>query len=517
MNLAYSYGRVSTDEQASHGYSVDNQKLACKNYAQVLEYEIAGEFFDEGKTGRNTHRDEYQAMMQALDKNPVNAIIVFKLDRIFRSTKDFSNTIELLKKKDVKLLSTAEGDVTGGVLGGILSVLAQHESETIGMRTKAGMNQKFLQGYFPGQAPLGYRNITRDERKIIEPDPTTAPIIKKMFEMYATGQYSQLELCEVMYEKGLRGKRNKTILSPQTLTGIFNSPLYYGWMRWGKQEAKGNHEPLITKSLFDQVQHVLACNNSFLTRKRSRTFLLRGFVYCPIHERRLVADYHDLKSGGVNKTISYYHCSNRGGCKPSYNDTKKLEKQVANLFKQYEFSPEFIELVQTQAKEHIQNSRTHQSDYRRALLDQKRGLTQRRRNIEDLLVDKSLDRDIFKRQYKQLQEELGNIERKVHQLDNEEQVDFSVIEEVLALTRNLHQTYLDAPEFLQRHYLRLFFDKIYVKDKKIVKVSDTPIFSVLKKENKILLRETWGRVREYVRTLFQLYHSNETTLSLGAV
>lgn len=489
MKLAYTYGRVSTEEQAKHGYSPDNQTLVCRNYAEAHGYQVAGEFFDGGKTGKNTKRDEYQEMMLAIHKNPIEAIIVFKLDRMFRSTKDFANTVDLLKAKDIKLYSTAEGDVTGGVLGGILSVLAQHESEQIGFRTKSGMQEKFRQGYYPGKAPLGYRNVIRNERKIIIPDPETAPIIKMMFEMYATGQYSQLELCEIMYEKGLRGNRSKSVLSPQTLTGIFSNTLYYGWMKWGGMEGEGSHKPLITKSLFDQVRHTLACNNSFLIRKRKTSFLLRGFVYCPTHDRRLVAESTDLKSG---KTFSYYHCSNRGGCKPSYWRSEKLENKVANIIKQYEFSGEFIELVRNQAKEHIRDSRKHQSEYRRALQDQKRGLIQKRRNIEDLLVDKSLDRDIFKRQYKQIQEDLTIIDRKVHELDHEEQVDFGVIEEILALTRNLHKTYLDAPDFLKRHYLRLFFDRIYIQDKKIVKICDTPIFRVLKEEQKILLRESWG-------------------------
>lgn len=489
MKLAYTYGRVSTEDQATHGYSPENQKQVCRNYAEANGYQIAGEFFDGGKTGRNTKRDEYQEMMRAIHENPVDAIVVFKLDRMFRSTKDFANTVDLLKEKDIKLYSTAEGDVTGGVLGGILSVLAQHESEQIGMRTQAGMQEKFRQGYYPGKAPLGYRNIFRKERKIIEPDPATAPIIKMMFEMYATGQYSQLELCEIMYEKGLRGNRNKDVLSPQTLTGIFNNSLYYGWMKWGGLEGEGSHKPIITKSLFDQVQHTLACNNSFLIRKRKTSFLLRGFVYCPIHERRLVAE---ISRNNSDKTYSYYHCSHRGGCKPSYWTADKLEKRVANIIKQYEFSDDFIELVRTQAKEHIRNSRKHQSEYRRALQDQKRGLIQKRRNLEDLLVDKTLDRDIFKRQYKQIQTDLTTLDRKIHELDHQEQLDFGVIEEILALTRNLHQTYLDAPDFLKRHYLRLFFDRIYIKDRKIAKICDTPIFRVLKQEQSILLRETMG-------------------------
>lgn len=84
------------------------------------------------------------------------------------------------------------------------------------------------------------------------------------------------------------------------------------------------------------------------------------------------------------------------------------------------------------------------------------------------------------------------IDRQLHELNNKHTIDFSVIDEVLAMTRNLHQSYLDTPDFLKRHYLRLFFERLYIKDKKIVKVVETPIFRVLRQENQLLFRTRLG-------------------------
>lgn len=493
MNLAYVYGRVSTEEQSSHGYSIENQRIVCNSYASANGYKVEGEYFDEGKTGRNTHRDEFQAMMKAIDERPVQAIVIYKLDRLFRSLKDFSRVVEMLRNKGIKLLSVSEGgDVSEGILGKIMAAFAEHESEMIGKRTKGGMHQKFREGYYPGCAPLGYRNITKDERKVIAPDPKAAHLIKEMFRLYATGQYSQGELCEIMYEKGLRGKKGNDMLTPQTLSGIFNNTIYYGWMKWGGLEGKGKHDPLISKETFDQVQFVLSRNNHFLIRKRKRFFVLRGFVYCPIHEKRLTADCHDLKKSSKRKSISYYRCTQRGGCKPSYFETNKLEKKITNEFKKYEFSDDFIEMVKKHAKDHLKSGRRDLRSDKKALHNQKRGIEQKRNRLEDLLVDGLIDRNVYKRQHAQLQEQLVSIERQIHVLDNKHQVDFSVIEEVLAMTRNLHQSYLDAPDFLKRHYLRLFFERIYIKDKKIVKIVETPIFKVLREEQKLLLKMNVG-------------------------
>lgn len=494
MSDCYIYIRVSSEEQVK-GFSIDNQERTCLEYAKSQGYEVKEVFTEKGKSARTSNRPELQRLFKAIETDPPSAVICMKIDRMFRNITDFSKTCKILKKSGIRILSINEGgDVTSSLIGNIFASVAEWESEVNSDRTKAGMQQKFRSGIYPGLAPLGYRNVERNEKKFIEPDPVTAPIIKRMFELYASGQYSQLELCEIMYEKGLRGRRSKQSkqhFSPQTLTGIFNNPIYYGLMRWGGMEGFGKHKPLIDKSLFDQVQHVLTCNKSFLIRKRKTSFVLRGFVFCPVHERRLVAESSDLKSG---KTFSYYHCSKPGGCKPSYFRTEKLERKVANLLKQYEFSEEFIELVRQHAKGYLDNIRKEKQSLKRSLLNQKRGIEQKRNNIEDLVVEGTIDREVYKRQHIQLKEELLKIDKQLHELENQRTVDFSVIEEVLAMTRNLHQTYLDAPDFLKRHYLRLFFDRLYIQDKKIVKIVDTPIFRVLKQEQKILLRESWGRV-----------------------
>lgn len=492
MNDCYIYVRVSSEEQTK-GFSIDNQERVCLDYAKTQGYEVKEVFTERGKSARTENRPELQRLFKAIEADPPSAVICLKIDRMFRNITDFSKTRKKLKKMGIKILSINEGgDVTSGLIGNIFASVAEWESEVNSDRTKAGMQQKFREGIYPGLAPLGYMNVERNERKFIEPHPVDGPIIKRMFELYATGQYSQLELCEIMYEKGLRGRRSKSSkqhFSPQTLTGIFGNPIYYGLMRWGGMEGFGKHEPLIDKSLFDQVQHVATCNNSFLIRKRKNSFLLRGFVYCPIHNRRLLADRNDLKSG---KVVSYYRCSNRGGCKSSYWITQKLERKVANLFKQYEFSSEFIDLVQSHAKEYLQGLRKDKQARKQALLNQKHGIEQKRNNIEDLVVAGTIDREVYKRQHQQLKEDLLKIEKDLHTIANQQDIDFEVIEEVLAMTRNLHQSYLDAPDFLKRHYLRLFFDRIYIQDKKIVKICDTPIFRVLKEEQKILLRESWG-------------------------
>ncbi len=76
----------------------------------------------------------------------------------------------------------------------------------------------------------------------------------------------------------------------------------------------------------------------------------------------------------------------------------------------------------------------------------------------------------------------------IQEIENNANIDINLIEEVLAFTRNIHATYLQAPKYLKRHYLRFFFEKLIVKDKKIEKIVYTPIFSVLQANHAVIIK-----------------------------
>jgi site-specific DNA recombinase len=97
----YIYLRVSTDEQAKEGFSIDNQKRACVEYAKNNGFEIIEIFTDDGRSARTTDRPAFQKMMTAAKEKPVDALIFYKVDRIFRNVGDFSRIRkEFLKNGD---------------------------------------------------------------------------------------------------------------------------------------------------------------------------------------------------------------------------------------------------------------------------------------------------------------------------------------------------------------------------------------------------------------------------------
>lgn len=389
----------------------------------------------------------------------------------------------------VKLLSVCEGDVSDGLIGNIFASVAEWESEVNGQRTRDALMQKFRDGWQPTPPPIGYRSVGGDrERKTCEPDPHVAPIIKELFELYATGNYSILEVQDWLAEKNILS-RTGTGLGHSVINNILKNPFYYGLIRWHGKSKIGNHAPIIKKDLFDTCQYVLAKHRDFLLRRRVHDFLLRGFIYCAECGQRYTAEWHfdEKKFKSRGGKIGYYHCPkrDRNNCPSPYVEMNDLEKQVAEQFKNLQFSEEFINLVLVKAKEKVELNRQSAVSQRQAILNLRTSLEARRNKLEDNLLDGIIDRETYKRKHSDIQLKIQSADAGLKEIEDSCNIDMELIEEVLAFTRNIYQTYVEAPTFLKRHYMRFFYEKFEVKNKIIVKAVPTPIFLKLQESQAV--------------------------------
>ncbi|MFA6081222.1 MAG: recombinase family protein [Patescibacteria group bacterium] len=497
MKKAFAYIRVSTVGQAEEGFSLDNQEGAIKEFCKSRGIFLSRIFNDEGKSGRTINRPEFQEMLNGIRETSVDSVIIYKIDRFARNVADFSRIYDEFKAKGVRLISVLEGDLTGSssLIPNIFASVAQWESEVNGQRTRDALIQKFKEGWQPTPPPIGYMSIgEKKEKKTCEPDSKIASIIKELFQLYSTGNYSIFELTQWLSEQNIFS-RHGTILGHSVVGNILNNPFYYGLIRWHGESKMGNHKPIISKGLFQTCQYVLAKHRDFLTRKRIHNFLLRGFLYCAECGQKYTAEWHKdekkfKKRGGK---IAYYHCQklDRNKCPSPYVEVTTLEKKVEERIKKLQFSNEFINAVVKKAKETLVESRKNIESLKQGVVNRKSVLLGRRNILEDALLDGTVDRDVFKRKHNDILMKIDLLDEKIEKLDNDCRLDMNLIEEVLAFTRNIYKTYLDAPDFLKRHYLRFFYEKIIIKNKEIYETKPTPVFQALLETNQVIIREDW--------------------------
>ncbi len=160
------YCRVSTEEQAREGVSMDVQEAKIRDYCKLNDLGDPIIFRDSGESGKNLHRPAIQELIKKIEDREISAIVVWKLDRICRNTLDMLGLIKKFDKYGSAFHSITEKVDTSTAMGTffvtILSALAQMEREMIVERTKAALGYKRSRGERVGQVPYGFRGSGKD-------------------------------------------------------------------------------------------------------------------------------------------------------------------------------------------------------------------------------------------------------------------------------------------------------------------------------------------------------------------
>jgi DNA invertase Pin-like site-specific DNA recombinase len=276
------YVRVSTDEQAKEGYSIEAQKTAIELYAQAQEWTISKWYVDEGRSAytKDEYRPEYSELMKEIESWDI--VMAKWLNRFWRRTSSALKWVELLEtwKRDFvcvrEKLDTSSP--TGKMFLTVLSAFNQLESDQTSERVKDAFSQKFESESDPWftKAPLGYDLICREHGpdchdkthkrglRINEDEAETVREIYKQIHRYPT-----LPLASVLSEQGYRGKNGKRFYQASVLY-ILHNPVYAGYVYHDGILKRASHDPIIPPEDFNEVQRLLAER----TRKHKREPLI---------------------------------------------------------------------------------------------------------------------------------------------------------------------------------------------------------------------------------------------------
>jgi site-specific DNA recombinase len=252
------YTRVSTEDQAKEGFSLDAQLEKLRAYCIARGWHIAGEYIDDGYSGRKTRRPAYTRMMEEINK--WDALLVIKMDRIHRNSKNFMLMMEDLNKQGKEFVSMMESLDTSTAMGrfvmDIIQRIAQLESEQIGERVYIGMEQKAKVngGTLGFNIPYGY---DYNEGKL-RVNPNEAVNVKEMYSLYIAGK-SIGEITKLLNNEKQPTKKGR-LWAKKTVSTILKNPLYCGYLRWEEFVNKSDHDPIIAVQDFDKVQHLISAH-----------------------------------------------------------------------------------------------------------------------------------------------------------------------------------------------------------------------------------------------------------------
>ena len=421
MKRVFLYARVSTEEQAIHGLSIEAQVTSLHEWAKANGHKIVDTYVDAGISARKpaSKRPELQRLLADAQAGKGDLIAFTKLDRWFRNIAEYYKVQEVLEKCHVNWRTIHEDYDTSTASGrlkiNIMLSVAQDEADRTGERIKAVHESKLQRGeVISGKVPFGYKI----ENKKMAVDPETAAIAQDIFRQYTVVRSIRATRKYILEKYGLA-------YAHTGLKAFLSNERYIGC-------AHGQDDfcpPLITPEQFYQVQDLLSQRAQRNAAGSDRVYLFTGLVRCAECGNRL--------SGHVTaKKYIYYRCTKYEGlhlCTHKKRTSELILEQwlLENLVSSYE----------------DYNLRVCQGvKAKRPKIDEPK-IKRKMEKLKDLYLNDLIERDAYERDYTALRDEL----RKLHLPEEKppEQVDVRPIESALT-----------AYEWLSREGKKEFWSRI---------------------------------------------------------
>ncbi|WP_411898210.1 recombinase family protein [Elizabethkingia occulta] len=371
MKTAYLGVRVSTDEQKRKGYSLPEQEDRLLKYCKYNNIEVKG-IYREDYSAKNFNRPAWKELFSEIKKNALKDdenILFIKWDRFSRNIEYAYEMIGKLRKYKTTAMAIDQpidfSVPESTVMLAVYLAIPEAENTRRAQNTSSGLRRAKLMGRYPNKAPMGFINVTlMDGKKTIVPKKPEAEIIKWVFNQVAQNDQKISEINKIANEKGL-------ICSRSHFFRVLRNPVYCGFISIKlnsseEQMIKGLHEPLISESLFHQVQSVVNTKRK-MTAKRDdlkTMFFLRGFLICPVCNRKLGGSF----STGRSKKYPYYHCHDR--CKIRTNAIL-LNNSYQKKLQELVLSNNIIELFRDVLEDQNIKTQKESSLYTKKLLERK--------------------------------------------------------------------------------------------------------------------------------------------------
>jgi site-specific DNA recombinase len=276
------YTRVSTEEQATEGHSIEAQLRITREFVERKNWIAVREYTDPGYSGTNDQRPAFKRMIEDAYAGDIQVIAFHKLDRFSRSLSDILYYFRELERQGVLLTSATEPfDFTtpaGKAQFHMLAVFAQWYIDNLSAETKKGKKQRALKGLYNGRLPFGY---VRSESGIAQVVPEEAEIVRKAYEAYATGCYTDRQIAELINTSDLPTRFGRR-WSKDSVRDFLQNEFYLGKVKYKGDVLQGRHEAIISQRLFDRCQRVRAAHRR-APRSHAphfKTYVLGQLLHC---------------------------------------------------------------------------------------------------------------------------------------------------------------------------------------------------------------------------------------------
>ena len=506
VQKCYLYTRVSTSMQVD-GFSLDAQRDKLRKYAEYQDMVIAGEYSDEGKSGKSVEgRPEFLRMLRDIEdeKDHVSFVLVFKLSRFGRNAADVLTSLQKMQDFGVNLICVEDGidssKDSGKLMISVLSAVAEIERENILVQTMEGRKQKAREGKWNGGfAPYGYKLV--DGELMVSEDE--AEIIRLIFEKYIHTTMGVNGIASWLNQQGYQKKKrqNNTLdaFAASFVKGVLDNPVYCGKLAYGRRKNEkipgkrnayhiikqdsymlfdGIHEAIVSEEVWNLAQQKRQINGF----KREKTHsldhehILSGILCCPVCGAGMYGNVNrKRKADGTHyRDYFYYACKHRRTVDGHFCTYKKqwgedrVNAAVAEVIRKLVQNPKFEEAIRARINARIDTDELEREAeaYRKQLrqvIGAKNKLAQQmdRLDVADPHYDRKYQdmQDRLNRFYDRIEEtesSISEVESRIHSIRQQKISGDNVYQYLLYFDR-LYERFTDAEK---KEFLSSFVDRV---------------------------------------------------------
>ena len=469
------YVRVSTQEQAREGHSVQEQESRLRAYCEAKDWNIVRVYIDGGFSGSNMERPELKRMLKDIDDGKIKTVLVYKLDRLSRSQKDTLHLIEeVFIKKGIDFVSMNENLDTstpyGRAMIGILSAFAQLEREQIRERMNMGRVGRAKEGYFHGGGfiPIGY-DYTNGELLLNDYEHMQ---IRKIFKMYVDDHQPINAIKKYLNDAGYTHGNRKKWTDTMVRSCLF-TPLYKGDIVFQGNTYKGRHTPIYTEDEFERIMKEKDIRDTSKKPRHAigfkRTTLLGGMIFCGKCGARYFAKQNRTQKNGEKP--KYYTCYTRGKrtshmargehCDNTSYNVHKLDAIILEEIKKLSFDHTLVEnMVSSHDSYDVKDELIETQKRLDSVDDQISRLT-------DLFATGIIDMDMLQDKVASLTEEKTKLSETIMSLEDSFEPPALSRDNAISIIDEIADKIENAPQDELRELLGALIDKIMIYDDEI--------------------------------------------------
>jgi len=471
------YARKSSESEDRQMQSIDDQVSRLKILARDLNLDIKKTYTEAKSAKKPNNRPLFDEIIQRIEDGEAGGILCWQINRLSRNPIDSGKLSWLLQRGVLESIQTIDRQYLPSdniLLFSVESGMANQYLLDLSKNTKRGLQSKLEKGWQNGIAPLGYLNDK--ENKIIIKDPERFNLIRKMWDLMLTGNYTPPKILEIANKEwGFKTRKFKRMggneLSRSGIYKIFRSLFYARIIECKGKQYEGKHARMITLEEYDRVQMLLGRKGK--PRPQKHEFAFTGFIRCGECGCLITAETKKkiIKSTGKIKEYTYYHCTRR---KKSINCSqrkcireKDLKLQVEKELEKYTILPQFLhwalEVINKRNDKEIEDRTKIYETRHKALVQAQKELDELTKMRYRLLIDD----DAFIKERNLLQSKINQLKEKLRETETRAERWLELTEKTFNFATYARKAFLTGGLELKKEILMALGQNPIIKDKKL--------------------------------------------------